>query len=116
MNRVKYLKEFEEYDNYPFLEKSVEKVDIPTIMLRLSKASQNFVKYMLDRDQFRQEKIIIDIDDFLNVSGYKTRAVAFKILKELCEKDILARTKYSCIYWVNNGIIDERFLSKKNKK
>lgn len=49
----------------------------------------------------------IDIDDFLNASGYKTKTSVFRILKELCQKDILARTKYRCIYWVNNGLVDK---------
>lgn len=104
MNELRYLRDFKEYDISPFLI-SKEEFDIATIMLQLSKSSQKFIKYMLDKKYFNQEQMVIDIDDFLNVSGYKTKTSVFRILKELCQKDILARTKYNCIYWVNNKIL-----------
>lgn len=107
MNTIKYLRDFEEHATSPFSETGVEEFDIPTVMLNLSKSSQKFIKYMLDRNYFNEEKIVIDIDDFLNVSGYKTKTSVFRILKELCQKEILARTKYRCIYWVNNSLIDK---------
>lgn len=107
MNTLKNLRDFKEYATSPFLKNQGEEFDIPTIMLNLSKSSQKFIKYMLDRNYFNEEKMVIDIDDFLNISGYKTKTSVFRILKELCQKDILARTKYSCIYWVNNGLIDK---------
>lgn len=105
MNTTRYLRDFREYATSPFLETRSEKFDIPTMMLNLSRSSQRFIKYMLDRNYFNEEKMVIDIDDFLSVSGYKTRTSVFRVLKELCQKNILARTKYRCIYWVNSGLI-----------
>lgn len=110
MNTTKHLRDFKEHTTSPFLEKHIEELNIPTVMLSLSKSSQKFIKYMLDRNYFNEEKMVIDIDDFLNVSGYKTKTSVFRILKELCQKDILARTKYRCIYWVNNGLVDKPSL------
>ncbi|UWW97658.1 MAG: hypothetical protein NMK33_06555 (plasmid) [Candidatus Cardinium sp.] len=107
MNTMKCLRDFKEHAASPFLEKHVKEFDIPTVMLNLSKSSQKFIKYMLNRNLFSEEKMLIDIDDFLSVSGYKTKTSVFRILKELCQKDILARTKYRCIYWVNSGLIDK---------
>jgi hypothetical protein len=103
MLKLMQMKDFEEFSSNPFLEKNDQK-NFLDIIVDLSKSGQLLLRYMIKKESFKKDQIIIDIEDFLNFSGYKNKASGFKALIELCGFGIIARTKFPILYWVNQNL------------
>lgn len=66
----------------------------------LSKASQKVFAYMLSKVRY-DDLLMLNIDECLEKTGYKSRGPLFKSLAELIQKEFIAKTKNQFVYWIN---------------
>lgn len=106
----------DEFESNPFIGGRSEKVIDLDFLISLSKPAQNVIKYIIHKGIPEDGKLLFDIDDFSKFMGYKTRSSTNKGLLELCSKGLLAKTKFSLVYWVNNKSFNEGILCKEVMK
>lgn len=105
MSNNNSLRNFKEFNSYPFLNKGGK--SIIDVMGSCSKSGQVLLQYIIKTGICKQEQSVIDIDDFLKESGYKTKASGIKALIELCREEVIARTKFPYLYWIRKDIFDK---------
>jgi hypothetical protein len=66
----------------------------------LSKASQKVFAYMLSKVTYN-DVLILNIEECLEKTVYKSKGPVFKSLAELIQKEFIAKTKNQFVYWIN---------------
>ena len=89
----------------------------------LSKASQKVFAHMLSKVTYN-DLLILNIEECLEKTGYRSKGPIFKSLAELIQKEFIAKTKNQFVYWINPKlfyrgdrlvVIREYRKAKKNK-
>lgn len=66
----------------------------------LSKASQKVFAHMLSKVTYN-DLLILNIEECLEKTGYRSKGPIFKSLAELIQKEFIAKTKNQFVYWIN---------------
>ena len=66
----------------------------------LSKASQKVFAHMLSKVRYN-DLLILNIEECLEKTGYRSKGPIFKSLAELIQKEFIAKTKNQFVYWIN---------------
>lgn len=66
----------------------------------LSKVAQKVFGYMLSRIKYN-DLLHFDIENCITETGYKSKPPIFSAIRELLEKEFIAKTKNQFVYWIN---------------
>ncbi len=69
--------------------------------LKLSKKAKEVLKFIVNTRKKNNDRGIIDIEIFKEVSGYNSLGPIYAGINELVEKKLIARTNYNDIYFIN---------------
>lgn len=84
-------------DGEQFVKIFVKEIDA---IFDLSKASQKVFAHMLSKVKY-DDLLILNIEECLEKTGYKSKGPIFKSLAELIQKEFIAKSKNQFVYWIN---------------
>lgn len=102
----KGLRYCNEFSTNPFLTDEF-KVDISDVIMKLSRTALELIYYILTKKIFLNEKFVFDISEFKKFYNKKSTTSVIQGLGVLCYFNIIAKTTFSGVYWINRKIFSE---------
>ena len=102
----KGLRYCNEFSINPFLTDEF-KVDISGVIMKLSRTALELIYYILTKKIFLNEKFVFDISDVKKFYNKKSTTSVIQGLGVLCCFNIIAKTTFSGVYWINRKVFSE---------